>query len=278
MNKLIQKLYYKSCQEELMVQKPGNHSIQSGIIGMNNKRFEFAAKVSGEIFINKKLDLGEKIYQSASKCFSQLGENYNLGIILLCAPIFEILPKKLSNFKEELNVVLRNIDEFQGDLILKAIKESKPAGLLKYEGPGDVRKKKKLMFKKIMEIGSQRDRISKCYVNNYSEVLDGGLPFFEFLKKKTTSNNAIILLYLFYLSSSNDSHILRKYGHEKACMITKKAKHILKKIIFKKKINTQLLYFDKYLKSFHYNPGTCADLTVTTLLISKIRDIFKFQI
>ena len=46
----------------------------------------------------------------------------------------------------------------------------------------------------------------------------------------------------------------------------------------KKKINTQLLYFDKYLKSFHYNPGTCADLTVTTLLISKIRDIFKFQI
>ena len=38
------------------------------------------------------------------------------------------------------------------------------------------------------------------------------------------------------------------------------------------------LNFDKYLKSFHYNPGTCADLTVTTLLISKIRDIFKFQI
>ena len=118
MNKLIQKLYYKSCQEELMVLKPGNHSIHSGIIGMNNKRFEFAAKVSGEIFINKKLDLGEKIYQSASKCFNQLGENYNLGIILLCAPIFEILPNRLSNFKAELKFVLRNIDEFQGDLIL----------------------------------------------------------------------------------------------------------------------------------------------------------------
>ena len=134
-----------------MVLKPGNHSIHSGIIGMNNKRFEFAAKVSGEIFINKKLDLGEKIYQSALKCFSQLGENYNLGIILLCAPIFEILPNRLSNFKAELNFVLRNIDEFQGDLILRAIKESKPAGLLKYEGPGDVCKKKKLLFKKLLE-------------------------------------------------------------------------------------------------------------------------------
>ena len=38
------------------------------------------------------------------------------------------------------------------------------------------------MFKKIMEIGSQRDRISKSYVNNYSEIFNGGLPFFEFLK------------------------------------------------------------------------------------------------
>ena len=261
-----------------MVLKPGNHSVHSRIIGMNHKRFEYAAKVSGEIFINRKLNLGEKIYQSASKCFNQLGENYNLGIILLCAPIVEISTKRLSNLKVELNSVLSNINEFQGSLILKAIKQVKPAGLLKYDGPGDVGKKKKLMFKKIMEIGSKWDRISKCYINNYSEVLDEGLPFFEFLKKKTTSNNAIILLYLFFLSSTNDSHIFRKYGHEKARMVTKKAKYVLKKIILKKKINTQLLYFDKYLKRFHYNPGTCADLTVTTLLISKIRDIFKFQI
>ena len=61
-------------------------------------------EVSGEIFINRKLNLGEKIYQSASKCFNQLGENYNLGIILLCAPIFEISTKRLSNLKVELNL------------------------------------------------------------------------------------------------------------------------------------------------------------------------------
>ena len=32
------------------------------------------------------------------------------------------------------------------------------------------------------------------------------------------------------------------------------------------------------LKNFNYNPGTCADLTVTTLLIDKIKDIFKIQL
>ena len=35
---------------------------------------------------------------------------------------------------------LSNINEFQGSLILKAIKQVKPAGLLKYDGPGDVEK------------------------------------------------------------------------------------------------------------------------------------------
>ena len=184
MNNLIQKLYLKSCSEELSVLKPGNHSIKSKIIGMNQKKFEYAAKISGEIFIKKGIGVGEKIYQSASKCFSQLGENYNLGIILLCAPIFEISPTKFDNFKKELQITLDNINESQGNLILKAISQVNPAGLNKYNGPGDVNKKKNLNFKKIMNIGSKWDRISKCYVTNYNEIINVGLPYFELIKKK----------------------------------------------------------------------------------------------
>ena len=51
----------------------------------------------------------------------------------------------------------------------------------------------------------------------------------------------------------------------------------------KKKMSNNLNYlfflkkFDRYLKQLNLNPGTCADLTVTTLLISKITDIFKFR-
>ena len=153
MNKLIQKLYLRSCHEELRVLKPGNHSLQSKIIGMNHKRFEYVAKISSEVFLKKNIGIGEKIYQSALKCFFQFGENYNLGIILLCAPIFEISPKKYFNFKAELKVVLSKINEYQGNLILKAIRKVNPAGLKKYDGPGDVNRKQKLNFKNIMKIG-----------------------------------------------------------------------------------------------------------------------------
>ena len=128
-----------------------------------------------------------------------------------------------------------------------------------------------------MKIGSKWDRISGCYDNNYSEIFSNGLPFFESSRKKLSISDSISLVFLNYLSYDYDSHLLRKFGIEKAAKIKLKAS-ILKKIKGKEKMAVSMKKFDYYLKFFSLNPGTCADLTVTTLLISKIRDIFKFQI
>ena len=141
MQKIVQNLYYKACFEELRVLKPGNHSLFSKILGMNHLKFENAAKISGEIFSNCSLGIGEKIYKASIKCFNQLGGNYNLGIILLCAPIFQIPRNKIHNFKDELKKIIGEINEDQGDLIIKAINYVKPAGIDNYQGPGDVKKK-----------------------------------------------------------------------------------------------------------------------------------------
>ena len=278
MQKIVQNLYYKSCFEELRVLKPGNHSLFSKILGMNHLKFENAAKISGEIFSNCSLGIGEKIYKASIKCFNQLGGNYNLGIILLCAPIFQIPRNKIHNFKDELKKIISEINEDQGDLIIKAINYVKPAGINNYQGPGDVKKKKQLNFSKIMHIGSRWDRISKCYCNNYNEVLNEGLILFESSKKKLTYKDAILHLYLYFLAKDRDSNIYRKFGSSTADKIMFKAKKLQKKFRSTRKFKNDLEDFDKYLKYFHYNPGTCADLTVTTLLISKIRDIFNFKI
>ena len=75
-----------------------------------------------------------------------------------------------------------------------------------------------------------------------------------------------------------DSHILRKYGKDRAYSISKKSSKILKAILQKEnsKSNNLIKNFDNYLKNKKINPGTCADLTVTTLLIDKITDIVSF--
>ena len=57
-------------------------------------------------------------------------------------------------------------------------------------------------------------------------------------------------------------------------MIRKKSISLKKKLNYKR--GSHFLYlrdFDRYLKKFNFNPGTSADLTVTTLLIDKIIDI-----
>ena len=243
---------------------------------MDKKKFEYAAKISSEILSNTNLSLGESIYNAALKSFKELRSNYNLGIILLCAPIFKIRKSNLNNFVNELNKIIGNISEKDGKLILSAIKLVGPGGLNKYSGKGDVNTKITLSFDKIMKIGSKWDRISRCYDNNYKEIISSGLPFL-FRKKKLSYNDSISLLFLKYLSLDYDSHLLRKYGIEKASKITKTAS-MIRKINNNKNLCIALRKFDKYLKFFNFNPGTCADLTVTTLLINKIRDIFKFRI
>ena len=55
------------------------------------------------------------------------------------------------------------------------------------------------------------------------------------------------------------------------------AKSLLKKLDSEDSLKNKLLInFDKYLKHMHLNPGTCADLTVTTLLIDKILCIVQY--
>ena len=114
--------------------------------------------------------------------------------------------------------------------------------------------------------------------DNYKEIFDFGLPLLESTKQKTSQEIATEILYINYLSNSLDSHLKRKFGKEKAQIVMKKAQNLKKKIKILKNNRILLKDLDHYLKKFHLNPGTCADLTVTTLLIDKIRDIFKFSL
>ena len=95
MNPSIKKLYYQSCVDELKVIKPGNFSIHSRRKGMDKNKFELVAKISSEILSERNLTVGESIFKASTICFKLLRSNYNLGIVILCAPIFKIPKKKI---------------------------------------------------------------------------------------------------------------------------------------------------------------------------------------
>lgn len=276
---ILKKIFNDVCSEELEALKPGNLNSFSGLHRMSKLKFEYAAKISSKYLINKKFSIGEGIYLSAKKCKASLNSNYNLGIILLCAPVLKIPLIRTKTLKDQLKKILTRISKKDGDLIVKSISHVKPAGLENYSGNGNVFKlKQDLSFTEIMRIGSSWDRISRCYIQNYGEIFEFGLPFLHSLSRKIPRLKAIELLFLNYLARDNDSHIQRKFGKHKAQMITKKSLFIKKQFNYYRNNEEKLKKFDKYLKKFHYNPGTCADLTVTTLLMDKIRDIFKIPL
>ena len=277
-SEILKKLYYQSCCEELTAFKPGNHSIFSKIHGMSEKKFRYAAKISSEIITNKNLSFGESIFLSTKRCKTELNSNYNLGIIILCTPLIRVSLSGTNNFKRDLEKLLSNVSKKDGELFTKAIEFASPAGLKNYKGPGNIFGKKKISFSKMIKISSEWDRISKCYNNNYKEIFDFGLPIFTYLLRCTSRKVAIEILYISFLSKSTDSHIQRKFGQYKANIVLKKCCELKKKLNMYKNNYSLLKNFDHYLKKFNYNPGTCADLTVTTLLIHKIRDIFKFPL
>ena len=88
------------------------------------------------------------------------------------------------------------------------------------------------------------------------------------------------MLFVQYASKSTDSHLLRKFGPCKAKAVMKMFRMLNLKILRNphKNFIYQIKLLDTFLKNSNYNPGTCADLTVTTLLIDKIKDIFKVQL
>ncbi len=282
MSEQLKSIYLNSCSEELKINKPGNHSLNSKIIGMYSKKFLLVSNISAKILTKKDLSLGEMIFNSTKKCIDTINSNYNLGIILLCAPLMKAFLEKPVNLRKETKKIIKNTSLFESSLIIDAIKYAKPGGIKKYNGISNVFDKKKNQKKihEIMLISAQWDRISKCYIDDYSEIFDHGLPLFNNLKKKISRQKAIQLLYLSYASSSPDSHILRKFGNYKAISIMRKFRTLSLQIFRKPKKNydNQIRHLDTYLKNLNYNPGTCADLTVTTLLIDKIKDIFNIPL
>ena len=279
-SQLIKKLYLSSCFEEIYYLKPGNVSVKSPILGMEKKRFYRAAEISGEILSNKNIKLGKSIFLACKKCMTELNTNYNLGIILLTAPIIKTAIEGFISYNQirsSISKKISEIDKQDGTYIFEAIKICNPGGIKNYNGKANINNDfaKNYSFQEIMKIGAKHDRISRCYYSIFQEIFEFGLSYLTTTKKKFSKEFSTQCLYLKYLSKDPDSHIQRKYGHCKADMIKKKTFWISKKIVLNesKKNKKKIKELDNYLKKTHTNPGTCADLTVTTLLIDKLTDI-----
>ncbi len=276
-SKPISDAYYAACLAEIEALKPGNVHIFSDGHGMTVHDFIKSAEASSLVIAEPNLTVGERILQAVEATQNAVGMNTNLGIILLCAPLIhtalqldEINPQ---TFQSALSLTLRQLTLHDAQLTAKAIMLAKPAGL-GVSKMHDVNVPISATLLDLMQAAAEKDRIAWQYANFFADICEYGVAHYQgALAKFQNTAWATTALYLGFLARIPDTHLVRKHGKNVAITVMHEAQQQEASYWATnnpKLVQQQLINFDLSLKNRQLNPGTSADFTVASVMLSRI--------
>jgi len=267
--------YRAACMGELQALKPGNvHAFADGH-GMTIQDFILSADVTAEIMARADLTVGERIFYAAEATKNAVGQNTNLGVLLLCAPIIEaaLHLTDSQSLARNLNQVLSALTISDAGYVAKAIVLASPAGLGEAT-QHDVHETPNVSLLEMMRSAQDRDRIAWQYANDFQDIMAFGMTrYADALVKWGNPAWSATAVYLSFLAHYPDTHVVRKYGATFAESLRQEASAFEQMHITAenpKLVQKKLLDWDASLKQRGINPGTSADLTVATLLVSEL--------
>ena len=272
--------YLQACEIELQAFKPGNVSVYSDGHDMTVEDFRTSATVSALPITNPTYTLGEKIYYAVKVTREVVGCNTNLGIILLCAPLLQALQQcgASSNLRQCLADVLQNTTEQDADWVFKAIVLAAPGGLGESDQQ-DVNNQAVVTLAQAMAIAADRDRIALQYTNCFKDIFDFGfITYNRAFVLSGDSGWAALTVFAEMLAQYPDSHIERKYGKQYSEWIAEHMSLLCKAMETAKTLDEvlpMLHNIDKIFKVKKINPGTTADMTVATVLVVLLEQLFS---
>lgn len=271
----LSRAYKAACMAELQALKPGNvHAFADGH-GMTIEDFIQSADVTADIISRPDFTLGERIFYAAEATKNAVGQNTNLGVLLLCAPIIDAAMNVTGQItlQQALHDTLAQLTVSDAEYVSRAIVLASPGGLgdaAEY----DVRDLPQVSLLTMMRAAQDKDRIAWQYAHDFEDVMGFGLSrYTDAMLQWANPAWSATALYLGFMSRYPDTHIARKYGAAFAENIRQEA------AVFEqmhmtaenpKLVQKKLLDWDTSLKQLGINPGTSADLTVATLLLAEL--------
>lgn len=273
----IGQAFVAACEAELQAPKPGNVHIFSPGHGMEAQDFVASAAAAAPFIAAPQASVGERIVGAIDATWARVGQNTNLGIVLLCAPLARAAATAHSaDLRFETERVLAALDRADADAAFRAIALAQPAGL--GSAPEhDVRAPADTTLLEAMRAAAYRDRIAWQYANGYSDIFGIGLKTLgEARASGRDASLATLAVYTAFLSAFPDSHILRKHGPAAAKTVLEEAALFAARLAGTTNRDAALdmaLDFDHALKRRGLNPGTSADLTVAVLFADNLAAI-----
>lgn len=269
----LETAFRQACVAELEALKPGNVHVLSDGHGMTVQDFLKSADASASVIAKPDISIGQRILQAIQATHQAVGCNTNLGIVLLCAPLIETTFRTGGTITaQDLQSTLQQLTVEDAAAAYTAIQLANPAGLGASEAH-DVHAMPDVNLLEAMRAAADRDMVARQYACGYQDILNA-MPYFDgLLQRWGRPAWATSALYLHFLSSFPDSHIVRKFGHEIAEGVRQEAATYWKALEHCDNPKTYLrplLDFDRELKTRGINPGTSADLVVSTLYLVNV--------
>lgn len=215
----------------------------------------------------------------------QKGGNTNLGIVMLLVPLTAAAGLTLARegkihikkLRTNLSEVSKSTTPEDALNTYDAILIANPGGL------GEVSKldvrdgsskreitEKLISLYEIMRISSEWDNISKEWTTGMQITFEFGHPLVKRLFEKTNNmNTTTVQTFLGLLSKYPDTFVQRLHGKKIAEEVSREAKAILRKGgMLTAEGRRLVIKFDKKLRRRRINPGTTADLTASSLMLS----------
>jgi triphosphoribosyl-dephospho-CoA synthase len=268
--------YVEACLAELDALKPGNvHRFAPGH-RMEVEDFVLSAEASAAPIAAKGARVGTRVRAAVEATLKAVGQNTNLGIILLCAPLAAAAEGPDAALRPSLSRVLDSLDRADAADVFAAIAAANPGGLGRAPRH-DVNAPALVTLREAMGEAADRDRIARQYVTAYDDIFSLGLPaLVASRRRKSEARWSTLAVYLTFLGAIPDTHIARRFDVGVAEAVRREAAErgdAYAAARDPEDLAEDLLAWDASLKSRGINPGTSADLTVATLFASSLSAI-----
>lgn len=255
-----------ACEAELDALKPGNVHRHAAGHGMTVADFVRSAEVSAPHVADPWLGVGARVLAAVEATRAACGQNTNLGILLLAAPL-AAAAQAGGGLRPALEHVLAGLDHEDAMLAYRAIRLASPGGLGRSDRH-DVATEPAVTLLAAMRAAADRDRIARQYVTGFKDVFAIGVATLGRLRRMGWPEPwAMAATYLAFLGAFPDTHIVRKHGLAAATEVRAEGRRLdrlLRGAPDPQAAQADLLASDATLKARGINPGTSADLSVAS--------------
>ena len=269
----LEQAFRDACAEELAAPKPGNVGLHAAGHGMTVVDFLRSADVAAPHLCERAAPLGRRIEGAVGATCEAVGQNTNLGIVLLCAPLTMAAQDSPPDLRAAVTRVLDAADIADAEAVFRAIALANPGGLGDAQRH-DVRAPATVSLAVAMAEAADRDRIARQWTTGFADVFGTGLAAYAEARRRWPDPKwAALAAYMAFLSSFPDSHIGRKFGPDAAERVRADAVPFARRLHEASdpaSLIPDMLAWDAALKTEGFNPGTSADLTVATIFAHKI--------